>query len=222
MLAEVDNHPEKFSGNVILRGVFQETILPNIAFIGGGGEVAYWLELKRVFEAAAVPFPVLIVRNSFLIIEETAKQSAKKLGFEITDLFEPTEKLINRLVSRDTELQLDLSNEKEQLLAFYKHLKELTCRVDRTLSEHTESLKAKALEKVNALEKKMLRAEKRKFEAQQRQISKLRQHLFPGDNLQERQENFSSFYALHGKQLIHALYNASLALDQQFAILSLS
>ncbi len=68
LLQELEQHPERFSPNVILRGVMQETVLPNIAFIGGGGELAYWLELKGVFTAAQVPYPVLVLRNSFLFI----------------------------------------------------------------------------------------------------------------------------------------------------------
>ncbi len=70
ILEELQNHPERFSPNVILRGVLQETILPNIAFIGGGGEMAYWLELKEVFQAAGVPYPVLVLRNSFLFADK--------------------------------------------------------------------------------------------------------------------------------------------------------
>ncbi|MCW3106772.1 MAG: bshC [Segetibacter sp.] len=222
IVAEVDAHPERFSGNVILRGVFQETILPNIAFIGGGGEIAYWLELKRVFEACDVPYPMLIVRNSFLLTNEVHKQSAQKLGFEITDLFKPTEQLINRVVTRDSTVQLSLIEEKEQLKELYNHLKEVTDKIDITLSQHTEALQVKALEKVEALEKKMLRAEKRKFEAQQRQIIKLREQLFTRNSLQERQENFSTFYKDYGKELLTRLYEASLSLEQEFVILEFS
>src|SRR5205085_9845637 len=112
ILAEVDAHPERFSGNVILRGVFQETILPNIAFIGGGGEIAYWLELKRVFEATGVPYPVLVVRNSFLLVDPSGNAVAKKLGFAVTHVFANTDTLINRLVRRESKLQLSLSEEK--------------------------------------------------------------------------------------------------------------
>ena len=61
ILQEVELHPERFSANVILRPLFQEMILPNIVFIGGGGEMAYWLELKKVFEAAGVHFPMLLL-----------------------------------------------------------------------------------------------------------------------------------------------------------------
>jgi bacillithiol biosynthesis cysteine-adding enzyme BshC len=221
MLAEVDAHPERFSANVILRGVFQETILPNIAFIGGGGEIAYWLELKKVFEACNVPYPMLIVRNSFLLVEEKHKKAAEKLGFDINDLFQSTEKLINRLVTRETKVQLSLEKEKEQLKDFYHHLKERTAQVDVTLSTHTAALETKAAERIESLEKKMLRAEKRKFEAQQRQIVKLRQELFPNDSLQERVENFSSFYARYGNQFISQIFKASLSLEQQFAIASI-
>jgi bacillithiol biosynthesis cysteine-adding enzyme BshC len=66
---ELKEHPERFSPNVILRGLFQEIILPDVAWIGGGGELAYWLQLKDLFNNYSVPYPVLILRNSFLIID---------------------------------------------------------------------------------------------------------------------------------------------------------
>ena len=222
ILDELENHPEKFSANVILRGVFQESILPNIAFIGGGGEIAYWLELKKVFEAAGVPFPVLIVRNSFLLVNETQNQLAAKLGFVVQDLFKPNADLINALVARESNLQLSLNKEKQELKAFYQHLEQLTGKIDITLSQHAAALQVKAIQKINALEKKMLRSEKRKFEAQNRQIIKLRQQLFPGNNLQERVDNFSFFYAKFGKEWLTEIYEASLSLEQKFGILKLT
>ena len=221
ILAEVDEHPERFSANVILRGVFQEMILPDIAFIGGGGEIAYWLELQKVFEACRVPFPMLIVRNSFLMINKIQEQATKKLGFEIIDLFKPTEQLINSLVIRESVSQLSLAKEKEELEIFYEHIKEVTAKIDITLSEHTEAIKVRALEKIDTLEKKMLRAEKRKFEAQQRQLGKLRKQLFYGNSLQERVDNFSPFYAKYGKEWLNKIYEASLSIEQKFGILGI-
>jgi len=84
---ELETHPERFSPNVILRPVYQEMILPNIAFIGGGGEIAYWLELKKVFKAVNVPFPVLVLRNSFMVVEKSYSAKVKSLGFAVNDLF---------------------------------------------------------------------------------------------------------------------------------------
>ena len=85
ILNELNEHPERFSPNVILRGTYQETILPNIAFIGGGGELAYWLELKQVFNEANIPYPVLMLRNSFLLIDEKQHQTINKLGLQAED-----------------------------------------------------------------------------------------------------------------------------------------
>jgi bacillithiol biosynthesis cysteine-adding enzyme BshC len=216
---ELLQHPEKFSTNVILRPVFQEMILPDIVFIGGGGEIAYWLELQKVFEQVNVPFPVLQLRNSFMVVEKKYGLKAQKLGFTINDLFSTEQDLLRELVKRETTVQLKLDKEKEALQAFYERLKATAGAVDITLQQHTAALGKQALNKVDALEKKMLRAEKKKFEAQQRQIQKLKAALFPADSLQERIENILPYYAKWGNDFIKMLYENSLGLEQHFVIL---
>lgn len=219
ILNELKNYPERFSPNVILRPVFQEMILPNIAFIGGGGEIAYWLELKNVFDAVQVPFPVLVLRNSFLLAEKKHAEKTRTLGFAVKDLFKAENDLLNVLVKRDSEAQLSLQKEKQDIQAFYAGLQKTAGAIDTTLQPHTEALAKQALRKIEALEMKMLRAEKKKFEAQQRQLHKLKSQLFPHNNLQERIENFKPFYAKWGKDFIKTIYDNSLALEQQFVIL---
>jgi len=219
ILKELQVFPERFSPNVILRPVFQEMILPNIAFIGGGGELAYWLELKAVFEAVQVPFPVLVLRNSFLLVEERLLLLVSRLGLHVTDLFKPEQELLTRFVKRESALQLSLTNEKSAIKDFYSALKATAGAVDITLQQHTEALEKLALRKIEALEKKMLRAEKKKFEAQLRQIHKLKSQLFPHNNLQERIENLMPFYAKWGKGFIKAIYDHSGALEQEFVLL---
>ena len=217
---ELTNNPERFSANVILRPVFQEMILPNIAFIGGGAEISYWLELKKVFEVVEVPFPVLVLRNSFLLVEKNYLSKINNLGFSATDLFKTENDLMNVLVKKNSEVQLSLQKEKESVKIFYNDLRNIAGAVDITLQPHTEALEKLALHKIETLEKKMLRAEKKKFEAQQRQLHKLKGLLFPHDSLQERIENFMPFYAKWGKGFIGTIYNNSLALEQEFVILA--
>lgn len=94
------NHPERFSPNVILRGLYQETVLPNVAFIGGGGELAYWLQLKDLFDRYSIPFPVLLLRNSFMIIEEQVQNIIKKLEFSSEQLFASEMEMINMVVEK--------------------------------------------------------------------------------------------------------------------------
>jgi bacillithiol biosynthesis cysteine-adding enzyme BshC len=219
IISELHTYPERFSANVILRPVFQELILPNIAFIGGGGEIAYWLELKKVFESVQVPYPVLVLRNSFMIVEKNYSTRIKELGFTIPELFQAEQQLLNVFVKRESSLQLSLDKERTSLQETYDKLKAVAGAVDITLAKHTEALQVQALKKVAALEKKMLRAEKRKFEAQQRQLHKLKMVLFPNNGLQERVENIIPFYAKWGGDLIKILYENSLALQQEMLIL---
>ncbi|MDB5193323.1 MAG: bshC [Segetibacter sp.] len=219
ILAELEQHPENFSANVILRGIFQETILPNIVFIGGGGEVAYWLELKKVFEACNVPFPVLVLRNSFLLVNEKQLELAAKLRLQTEDLFKSERDLLKYIVNRENSTQLNLDQELEQMHLFYSHLQTVASNIDPTLNHHVVSLQSKEVKRLKELEKKMLRAETKKFEAERRQLHKLKVQLFPQNSLQERTENFSSFYALYGKEWMNKIYEASTALEQQFGII---
>ncbi len=218
MREELHAHPEYFSPNVILRGIMQETLLPNIAFIGGGGEMAYWLELKDLFAHRKVPYPVLVLRNSFLIIEKKWKQRSDKLHLTGMDIFKPAGELINDLVIRSSKHQLNLDRELADAKKFYDKVRDIAEQVDSTLGQHAEALQAKALKPLKELEKKMLKAEKRKFEEQRKQIHALKSALFPQNNLQERIDNFMPYYSKWGRQFISALYQNSLVLEQEFMV----
>ncbi len=217
---ELTHYPDRFSPNVILRGLYQETILPNIAFIGGGGETAYWLQLKSLFEYYKVPFPVLVLRNSFLLVEEKWKSLISKLQFSVEEFFESKQNLLNKVVLKESKNDLKLNGSLSELEVLYESFKKQAKGIDSTLEKHVEALKTQTVYRLKELEKKMLRAEKRKFTDQQRQINKIKSHLFPGNGLQERFENISYYYAKYGKEIIQILYDESLSLEQEFLILS--
>jgi bacillithiol biosynthesis cysteine-adding enzyme BshC len=219
MKTELQQHPERFSPNVILRGLFQEIILPDVAWIGGGGELAYWLQLKDLFNHYRVPFPVLIVRNSFLIADERSEKLLHKLNLHVVDLFNSKENLLNEIVNKETSAILNLDKQKKDFNQIYSEIKSLVDNIDPTLREHTAALETKQMKKISALEKKMLRAEKRKFSDQKNQLDKLFSLLFPGDGLQERTENFMLFYSRWGNDFFKILYDASLTLEQEFCVI---
>lgn len=216
---ELKNYPERFSPNVILRGLMQEMILPNIVFIGGGGEIAYWLELKGLFHYYKVPFPLLIIRNSFLIIEKKYQQLIEKLHLIGVDLFKGEETLINEIVARHTHHRLQLDEEKFQIQQAYFSIKKLVKEIDATLEQHAEALETQTIKKLSETEKKMLRAEKRKFLDIKNQLSKVLSVLFPENNLQERTENFMLFYSKWGNDFFEMLYKNSLMLEQEFCVI---
>lgn len=219
LLNELNEHPERFSPNVILRGLYQETILPNIAFIGGGGELAYWLELKDLFVHYNVPYPVLLLRNSFLLIEKKWQDKIEKMHFTATDFFLSERELVNKLVARDSKNEIKLNGSLVQVEKLYDDFKKQAAEIDQTLAPHVDALKTRSLQRLQELEKKMLRAERRKFTDQQRHIGLIKEQLFPGNNLQERVENFSYYYAKWGSELIGKLLENSIPLNGEFVIL---
>ena len=220
LLGELNDHPERFSPNVILRGIYQEIILPNLVYIGGGGEIAYWLQLKDLFEFYKVPYPVLLLRNSFLVVEKKWQEKIGKLGFVVDDFFLPEEELLNRLVARETKNEIRLNGNFTEADRLYESLRKQAVAVDATLGKHVEALRTQSVYRLRELEKKMLRAEKRKFTDQQRQIHHIKENLFPKNGLQERIDNFLHYYAKWGRDFIRQLYLHSLGLEEEFVILS--
>jgi len=219
LLSELAEDPGKFSPNVILRGVYQETILPNIAFIGGGGELAYWMQLKSLFEHFRVPFPVLVLRNSYLLVENKSREKINKLGLEIQDFFAPEEEILGKYVLRFRGEELRLNGSLTDIERMYDQFKKQASAVDPTLEKHVDALRSQAIEKLIILEKKMVRAEKRKLTDHQRQIHHIKVKLFPGNGLQERRENICYYYAKWGKEFLNALLDNACSFDHEFCVL---
>jgi uncharacterized protein YllA (UPF0747 family) len=215
----LNSHPGRFSPNVILRGLYQETILPNIAFIGGARETAYWLQLKDLFDHYKIPFPVLVLRNSFLIVEKKWQEKISHLGFAVEDFFMHEQELMNRLVAKESKNSIKLNGSLDKLEQLYGSFKKQAAAIDTTLEKHVDALKVRTFDRLHELEKKMLRAEKRKFADQQRQIHTIKEQLFPASGLQERYENLCYYYAKWGSSFIQQLYEHSLSLEQELVII---
>lgn len=220
LLDELQHHPEHFSPNVILRGLMQEILLPDIAFVGGGGEVAYWLQLKGLFEKFKVPFPMLVLRNSFLIIEKKYANLLKKLNLQPQDIFNTEEQVLTNIVRVHSMHDLSLTTEKKDMATLYNLILQKVTQIDSTLQKHILALQKKQQGLLSALEKKLLRAEKRKFHAQKNQLRKIFAELFPSGGLQERSENFTTYYAKWGSTFFELICQHSLTLEERFCILT--
>jgi len=218
----IQHHPDNFSPNVIMRPVYQEKILPNLAFIGGGGEIAYWLSLKSTFDFYRVPFPALFLRNSALLIEEKWGNMIKRLGFQSEDLFQDNRDLIKQYVLRSTTKTLDLNTQKEKIKEVFLSISEQASAIDPTLVQSGNALLTRTLNRLADLEKKMLRKEKNNFDIQISQILTLKQALFPNHSLQERNENIFAFIKDYGWELMDELYNSLNPLDKNFTLITLS
>lgn len=216
---EIDSNPERFSPNVVMRPLYQEVVLPNIAYIGGGGELAYWLQLKSNFNFYKVDFPLLILRNSAMLANENIERKLHKINLDFEDVFEETSSLQKRWIQKNSSHELSIQQEWNQLSEVFDELKARISKIDLTLNYSTEAVKVRLKKAIDNLEKKLVRAEKRNFAEAIEAIEKIRNILFPGGGLQERKENFGLFYVKYGDDFILELSKAFHPLDFKFTIL---
>lgn len=217
----LESNPEKFSPNVIMRPLYQEVILPNLCYIGGGGEIAYWLELKSFFDSAKITFPILLLRNSVLLTTEKQNKKADKLKLSWADLFSKQSTLVNRVTQKLSDFPIDFTEQKEALRKQFEALLELANHTDKSFIGAVKAQEVKQTKGLENLEKRLLVAQKRKFHDELQRIIDLQNELFPNQSLQERQANFSEFYLESGESLIPQLMNQLNPLEQNFNIITL-
>lgn len=215
---EIESHPEKFSHNVVLRPLYQEHILPNLAYIGGAGELAYWLQYKSMFVAAKISFPVLVLRNSVMVIDKTITAKIEKLGLTAKDFFSAEDKLVGDFIATNSTAETGLKNEQEKLKELFSSIKAKAAKVDITLEASIEAELQKQLKIIEQLESRIQRAERKKYENSINQLKSIREKLFPANSLQERHENVSSFYLRYGRTFIPDLKFNIRPLDFNFLL----
>ena len=217
---ELEAHPERFSPNVVARPLYQEVILPNLCYIGGGGELAYWMELKSYFEAMDVTFPMLLLRNSVLFITEKQARKVEKLGMEISELFLKQQDLVNRKVKEISSIDIDFSPQKEFLEKQFQDLYKIAEQTDKSFLGAVKAQEVKQKKGLDALEKRLLKAQKRKLRDHVDRITSIQDELFPKESLQERQLNFSELYLEMGSSLIPFLMAGLDPLNDKFVVLT--
>ena len=220
ILSVLENHPEKFSPNVIMRPLYQEVILPNLCYIGGGGEIGYWLELKSFFDAVKVPFPILLLRKSALLVTEKQTKKAAKLGLTWNDLFLKQKDLITKKATKLSEFPIDFDLQKKHLQEQFDALYELAKKTDNSFLGAVKAQEVKQTKGLENLEKRLLKAQKRKYSDTLDRISNLQNELFPNQSLQERQVNFSEFYLEHQSNLLLKLSTTLKPLETNFEIIT--
>lgn len=203
--AEIDQFPERFSPNVIMRPLYQEFILPNIAFVGGGAEVAYWLPLKSYFQENEIVMPLVFLRNSFQLIEQQLQLKIQTIRLGWNELFESTNSRMNRLLSKQSEFQhfVEIREKMDSNAQMFLPLSE---SINAPLMESTQAHLKKLKNTLDALELKFKRHLKKKEMIQADQWLKIQSSFFPDGHLQERHENFLSWHQKWGDDLLKMLH----------------
>ncbi len=221
LLEELGGYPERFSPNVVLRSMYQELILPNLAYVGGGGELAYWLQLKQVFEANGILFPLLVLRNSAVIVNQKQADQLKKLGLELRYLFNPLHEIKKKYVQQHAPIDIRLHSFKNKLQAMFDELEEIAKLTERPMLGAVNAQRQKQLNGLEKLKKKLIRSEKRRHSEEMERIERLYYELFPNALLQERHDNFAIYYSQYGQNFIEELFRCFKSLDFCFNILKI-
>ena len=192
ILIDLEKHPERYSPNVVMRPVYQEKILPNLAYIGGPGELNYWFQLLSTFDTFKIPFPVLILRNCMMVIGSGISKKMAKLELEVNAVFQNTEYLTLEVLESAVALHIGTEKQAAQVQKMMEELSVTYTELDSTLSASIDAEKQKMLKGLQHLEEKARRALKKKNETLVSQVKGIKEILMPKGNLQERTENILS------------------------------
>ncbi len=193
-----------FSPNVLLRPIYQDAILPTVAYIGGPGEIAYYSQMKRVYERFGLSMPVIYPRKTVTIVEKKVGHVLRKYDLKIPDLWHEPSKVIAEITSKQIpdSIQAALSQTRDHLERDFESLKREITAFDCTLEDSADLAKGKIDQPLKFLEKKLLQAAKKHNEIAVRQLLNAINNLFPNQHLQERAFNIVPFLIKYGYGLM--------------------
>ena len=213
------NQSEKFSPNVLLRPLYQEVILPNLCYIGGGGEIAYWLELKSMFAHAKVTFPILLLRNSVVTASYKTREKWAKTLFSWEDLFLTPRELTAEFLSKTTSKSIDFTPLKQQLEKQFEALQAAAKTTHPSFLSMLKAQEVKQMKGLDALEKRLHKAQFKTHQETIDRILAIQNEVFPNQSLLERKTNFSDFYSEEGSDFIAQLSTHLNPLEMKFTSL---
>ena len=211
LLKNLRQHPECCSPNVMLRPLMQDFLLPAVAYVAGPAEIAYFAQLRGVYEAFSIPMPAIFPRQSLTLLEKRIWHVLKKYDLQIADFWTTpggAEEMIGRLVKREAAdgIFTPVAVARDELSRQLDELKLRAVAIDPTLEGFIERERAKIFHQLETIEKKLLQAMKRQNETLGQQITKAANALYPNRHLQERELGFVMFLCKYGRGLIQKLY----------------
>ena len=218
--ALLQEHPERFSPNVVLRPVYQELILPNLAYLGGPAEVVYWLQLKGIFDQFAIPFPVLLPRNFAVLLSAPIQKKIAQLEWGPEQLFQKFADWKKAFVQASSSFDFSLTAAKDQVAQVFKELENQSTTLDAGLPKAFAAGELRSLKILEQMGQKLRKAEERRLEVELLRAQTVFEFLSPGGSPQERVVNFMQFQLDH-PTLLEKLMACFDPLDFRMQVLSL-
>jgi uncharacterized protein YllA (UPF0747 family) len=188
---DIDNNPENYSPNVIMRPVYQELILPNLSYIGGPGEIAYWLQLKSVFQQNSITFPILTLRNFVLLLNEQHHNTLKRIGLGVDNLFAKSIDVERKLVTlnNDGGQAEFIKNIADNLQSYI----EIAMKTDNRIGSEIIHQKTTWVDLLEQQHRKLDKKQREKIALHFSKFEQTKAHYFLNGNMQERVNNIISY-----------------------------
>ncbi|MEX0967482.1 MAG: bacillithiol biosynthesis cysteine-adding enzyme BshC [Bacteroidia bacterium] len=215
---EIEKYPERFSPNVAMRPIYQEMVLPNLAYIGGTNEIAYWFELKRVFDHHKVFFPQLMLRNSVLTVRKRVLKKIIKLNLAPRDFFMHRDQLVRKHVKQAAQTEV-LEREVLEAAALFTSARDRSARLDADVHSFIVKHTTEYIKGMDHFLEKLNRHLKKLNEKEVAEIDLIYSEFYPNGTFQERQANFITFYLQYGQEWFDALFENLDPLAQDVVIL---
>ncbi len=210
LLAQLEAHPEFFSPNVLLRPLFQDVLLPTIAYVAGTGEGAYYAQMKAIYEYFGLPMPVIFPRKSLTLLESRVERVLDRYQLQVSDFWGNPDLLVNHIARAQLphSIEKDVRNAAQCVSDNLEILEKTVGEFEPTLVDFVRKTRGRLQSQIEGLEKKVLQAYKKRNDVIQQQIYKAHHSLFPNNHLQERELNVVPYLFKHGFGFIDQLYEA--------------
>jgi bacillithiol biosynthesis cysteine-adding enzyme BshC len=203
LLALTETDPARFSTNVVLRPVVQGYLLPDLAYVGGPGEIGYFGLYREVFAALDAQMPIVYPRRSLTLVEPPIARILEKQGLTLADVFFHLDEKRQEFLEREDRLGITerFTAFRHALECHYEELVTSILELDPKMRPFTEENRKQILFQVQKLEEKTRQEHRKNCEVLLRQFDRLKASLTPGGGLQERAVSFVPFLAKYGPDL---------------------
>jgi bacillithiol synthase len=206
ILAELASSPENFSPNVALRPVYQETLLPNLAYIGGWAEVSYWMQLKAGFEAVGCPFPLLVPRLHATLFTAAQATEFQELGFLLSDIVQPLHLLNDQFLLQNWN-PAPLDTAILEVDRAFDQLAGMVASIDPTLATGIRAEQTRSNNAFETLQKKVRKSLRNRNPLPYQRIAALKNAIEPENASQQRVLNFTAFDSIDPLTLVEVIIN---------------
>ena len=217
----IDKSPELFSPNAIMRPLYQEIVLPNVCYVGGPNELRYWMQLKTYFDDNKVQFPILKLRNSAYVIDSKTSKKIKNSGIEIKYFIGELNELLNYKIENTSSMKVNFDSLRSNLSLQFDELRKVSLETDKSFVGALNAQEKKQKKGIDDLEKKLIKAEKKNYEAEIKSIRSIHSYLNPSNISQERYLNFGNFYSCKGPSFINYIVEKISIMDDKILIIDL-